>query len=223
MAAPRRPHPPASGRCRSFAVRRLGWVTTPSPFRGVMIIAYAEYISYKMTPVSEKGYRACSNTGTDRGRGLPGFLPPAWTSLVDSIQLLVHLWQQKASLSRLMVATQQVGEKMTWGLFNKEGLTWVWLAESGGYDLCQKLLWLILSYKLFSLKCNIEPTTESTVTVWPKEQLTNHPNIPTIQNPSYSNHVRIHAADNREPGCYDSSTLCRGCTHSLWVVIILRS
>jgi hypothetical protein len=135
-------------------------------------LQHIQSISYKMTHASEKDYRACSNTsfilsvawtastGADRGRGLPSFLPPAWTGLLDSIRLLVYLCQRKASLSRLMVATQQVGEKMTRGLFNKVVLTRVWLAESGGYDLCQKLLWLILSYKLFSLKRDIEPTTE---------------------------------------------------------------
>jgi hypothetical protein len=161
--------------------------------------------------------------GTDRGRGLPSFLPPARTGLLDSIRYLVHLWQRKACLSTLMVATQQVGEKMTWGLFNNEGLTRVRLAESCGYDLCQVLLWLILSYKLLSSKCDIEPTTESTTTVRPKEQLTNHPNIPTIPNPGYSNRVRIHAAHNHEHGYHDSSTLYRGCTHSPWVTIILGS
>jgi hypothetical protein len=29
-----------------------------------------------------------------------------------------------------------------------------------------------------------------------------------------TNHVRVHAALNREHGCYNSFTLCRGCTHS---------
>jgi hypothetical protein len=138
-----------------------------------MITEYSEYISYKFTPGSKKDYRACINTsfilsvawsattGADRGRGLPRFLHPSQTGLLDPIRLLVHLWQWKASLNRLMVATQQVGEKMTWGLFNKEGLTQVWLIESGGYDLCQKLLWLILSNMLYSSKRDIEPTTES--------------------------------------------------------------
>jgi hypothetical protein len=73
-----------------------------------------------------------------------------------------------------MVDTQQVEEKLTWELLNKEGLTSIWLAEGGACDLCQKLLWLILSYKLFS-KRDIEATTKSTVAVRPKEQLTNHP------------------------------------------------
>jgi hypothetical protein len=89
-----------------------------------MIIALSEYISYKMTPESEKDYRASNiiafilstagtaSTGDDRRRGMPSFLPLARTVLLDSI-LLDHLWLQKASWSRLMVATQQVGEKVT--------------------------------------------------------------------------------------------------------------
>jgi hypothetical protein len=120
-----------------------------------------------------------ATTDADWGRGLPSFLPLARTGLLDSIRLLDHLWQWKTSLSRLMIATHQVGEKMTWGLFNKEGLTWVWLVESGGYNIYQKLLSLILSYKLFSSKHNIEPTTKSTVVVWPKR--TDWPTIPTMQ------------------------------------------
>jgi hypothetical protein len=34
-------------------------------------------------------------------------------------------------------------------------------------------------------------------------------------------HVRYNAAHDREDGSYNSFTLCRGCTHSPWVVIIL--
>jgi hypothetical protein len=119
-----------------------------------------------MTPRSEKDYRGSSNTSfilsaawmastcARRGRGLPSFLPLAQTGLLDSNRLLVHLWQRKASLSRL-----------TWGLFHKEGLTWVWLAESGCYNLYEKLLWLILIHKLFSSERDIEPPTKSTMAV----------------------------------------------------------
>jgi hypothetical protein len=39
--------------------------------------------------------------------------------------------------------------------------------------------------------------------------------------PGSTNHVRVHAAHGREYGCYNSFTLCRGCTYSPWVVIIL--
>jgi hypothetical protein len=201
----------------------------------VTITVLLEYISFKMTPGSKNDYKASINTsfilsvawmgstGANRGRGLPTSLPLARTGHHDSIPLLDHLWQWKARLSRLLIPTQQVGEKMTWGLFHNEGLTWVWLAESGGYNLYQKLLWLIPSYKLFSLKCDIEPTTECIVIVQPKrttDQPTQHPNH---TNTGYSNHARIHAAHNCEHDYHDSSTLCKGCTHSPWVMIILGS
>jgi hypothetical protein len=37
----------------------------------------------------------------------------------------------------------------------------------------------------------------------------------------FTNHVRVHVAHDREHDCYNSFTLCRGCTCSPWVVIIL--
>jgi hypothetical protein len=37
-----------------------------------------------------------------------------------------------------------------------------------------------------------------------------------------TNHVRVHAAHDREQGYYSSFTLCRGYTHFPWVMIILR-
>jgi hypothetical protein len=42
-----------------------------------------------------------------------------------------------------------------------------------------------------------------------------HFDKPTKPNSSQvpSNHVRVHAAHDREHGCYNSFTLCRGCTH----------
>jgi hypothetical protein len=155
------------------------WPTVMVKQLNVTITVLSEYISYKITPGSEKDYRASSNTsfilsvawmastGTHHGRGMSSFLPLAQTGLLDSNWPLVYLWQQKASFSRLMVATQQVREKMTWGLFHKEGLTRVCLAERCGYNLYQKLLWLILSCKFFS-ECDIDPTIESTVAILPR-------------------------------------------------------
>jgi hypothetical protein len=52
-----------------------------------------------------------TSTGDDRGRGLLSFIPLARTGHRDCIWLLDHLWQQKQSVSRLTVATQQVGGK----------------------------------------------------------------------------------------------------------------
>jgi hypothetical protein len=37
-----------------------------------------------------------------------------------------------------------------------------------------------------------------------------------------TNHVSVHAAHDHERSCYNSFTLCRDCTHSPWVVIILE-
>jgi hypothetical protein len=63
-----------------------------------------------------------ASTGDDQGRGLPSFLPFSRTGLWDTI-LLHILWQQRASLSRLMVATQQVWESNDMGALDKERLT----------------------------------------------------------------------------------------------------
>jgi hypothetical protein len=85
-----------------------------------------------MTARSEIDYKASSitvfipsvtgtaSTGDDKMRGLPSFPLLARTGHRGSI-LLLHLWQQKASLSRLMVATQQVGENHGMGALDKEG------------------------------------------------------------------------------------------------------
>jgi hypothetical protein len=76
-----------------------------------------------MTPRSKEDYRARQHhniyyrRGLDglhrrcRGRGLPRFLPLVRTGLLDSIRLLDDLWQRRTSLSKLMVATQQVEGK----------------------------------------------------------------------------------------------------------------
>jgi hypothetical protein len=50
------------------------------------------------------------------------------------------------------------------------------------------------------------------------------PTNQTKANPSQvpSNHVRVPTAHDCEHGCYNSFTLCRGCTRYPWVVIILR-
>jgi hypothetical protein len=87
-----------------------------------------------------------ASTGAVQGRGLPRFLPLVRTVLLDSIRLLDDLWQQKASLSRLMVTTQQV-----------EGKDDMRAIQQAGLDM-----------GLTCRKRDIEPTTESTVTVGPK-------------------------------------------------------
>jgi hypothetical protein len=63
--------------------------------------------------------------------------------------------------------------------------------------------------------------------LWGGVDLTNQTNTTNqLRRPpthGLSNHVRIHAAHNREHGCQNSFTLCRGCTHFPWVVAILNS
>jgi hypothetical protein len=65
--------------------------------------------------------------------------------------------------------------------------------------------------------------------VWPTHNLIKptltQPNQRLIQNSSQvsTNYVRVHAAHDREHDCQDSFTLCKGCTHSPWVTIILGS
>jgi hypothetical protein len=39
--------------------------------------------------------------------------------------------------------------------------------------------------------------------------------------PGSTNHVRVHAAHDHEHDCYTHFTLCRGCTRSPWVMIII--
>jgi hypothetical protein len=52
--------------------------------------------------------------------------------------------------------------------------------------------------------------------IQPNQRLNHHPSQVS------TNHVRVHAAHDRERDCYNSFTLCRGCTCSPWVVIILE-
>jgi hypothetical protein len=118
-----------------------------------------------------------ASTGDDRGRGTPSFLPLAWTGRWDSI-LLLHIWNWKASLSRLVDATQQLGGKrwhdgylsrMARLKFDLEKVVVLSYSKSF-YDRCQKL---------FSSKCDIDHTTESTMVPRPKRPDWPKPNIPT--------------------------------------------
>jgi hypothetical protein len=193
-----------------------------------MITSFLEYISYKMAPGPKKDYKASSittfilsvawmaSTGTDQRRVLPSFLALAWTSLLGSIRLLYHLWQGKACLNRLMLATQQVGGEDNMRVVQQGRIDL-------GYSLCQKLLWLIIS-------SNASPRNATTNLPWSplwqfdlKEQIDQPSQHSNYTNPGYSNRMRIHAAHNSEQGCHDSSTTCRHCTQSPWVTIILGS
>jgi hypothetical protein len=87
--------------------------------------------SYKMTLRSERRLQSSSDGNLSVGvasivtiRGEVGLVFIFWLLLVLLIWLQ-NLNQSKVtiktSLSRLMVAMQQVGENMRWGLFNKDG------------------------------------------------------------------------------------------------------
>jgi hypothetical protein len=52
--------------------------------------------------------------------------------------------------------------------------------------------------------------------IQPNPRLNHHPSQVS------TNHVRVHAAHDRERDCYNSFTLYRGCTRSPWVRIILE-
>jgi hypothetical protein len=51
---------------------------------------------------------------------------------------------------------------------------------------------------------------------------TTQPRLNQIPSQVSTNHMRVHAAHDCEHGCYNSFTLCRGCTRSPWVMIIPR-
>jgi hypothetical protein len=127
----------------------------------------------------------------------------------------------QARLSRLMVATQQVWEiNVTWRF--KQG--WLtrrfWLAASSGYILPKASRYLS---KLQSFQNRTSITPQSPLQ---RVDLTNGLTILDSVNqtkpiPGSTNHMRVHAAHDREHDCHNSFTLCRGCTRSPWVVIIL--
>jgi hypothetical protein len=125
----------------------------------------------------------------------------------------------KARLSRLMVATQQVWEKHAMTVLSKDGWLGHWLAKSSGYDYTKASRYLS---KLQHLKSKTSITPQSPI--W-RIDLTNKTNQAQLYqpNPSSTNYVRVHTAHDHEHGCYNSFTLCRGCTHSPWVAIILDS
>jgi hypothetical protein len=62
-----------------------------------------------------------------------------------------------------------------------------------------------------SQKLDIDHFTKSTAEDRPSQR--NQPNQ-TKPTQVSTNHVRVHAAHNREHDCYNNFILCRGCTHS---------
>jgi hypothetical protein len=113
-------------------------------------------------------------------------------------------------LSRLMVATRKYEEiydmqasrrKATW--FNMQKLV-VNIYALG-----------ILVLRLQHLLKVLTSIASQSLTVTDPQPNKIHFNKPTKPNPSQvpSNHVRVHATHDCEHGCYNSFTLCTGCTH----------
>jgi hypothetical protein len=94
-----------------------------------------------------------------------------------------------------------------------------WLTKSSDYDYTKACRYLS---KLQYLESKTSITPQSPLR---RIDLTNKTNRAQLYqpNPGFTNHVRVHAAHDHEHGYYNSFTLCRGCTHSPWVAIILDS
>jgi hypothetical protein len=69
--------------------------------------------------------------------------------------------------------------------------------------------------KLLNILTSITSWSHTVTDPQPNEIHFDKPTNQTKPNPSLvpTNHVRVHAAHDREHGCYNSFTLCRGCTH----------
>jgi hypothetical protein len=61
-----------------------------------------------------------------------------------------------------------------------------------------------------------DPQPNNPSSIQPNPRLNHYPSQVS------TNHVRVHAAYDRERGCCNSFTFCKGCTRSLWVMIILE-
>jgi hypothetical protein len=93
-------------------------------------------------------------------------------------------------------------------------------------DIVTKNIQLQLDNTATNIQLQLDnTTTESPApTRWFDQDIpspTRNLNNRTIPEPTKipTNNVRVHAAHDREHGCYNSFTLYRGCTHSPWVVI----
>jgi hypothetical protein len=108
--------------------------------------------------------------------------------------------------------------KLWHGGLRQGRLTMVWLAESGCCILCQAVTTKAKSSSPRHVTSNIPQSP-----LWYLDLRLTDSQHSNHTNPGYSNRVRVHAAHDNEHSCHDSSTLCRGCTHSPWVMIILDS
>jgi hypothetical protein len=74
---------------------------------------------------------------------------------------------------------------------------------------------VLRSQHLLKILTSITSRSHTVTDPKPNEIQFDQPTNQTKPNPSQipTNHVRVHAAHDREHGCYNSFTLCRGCTH----------
>jgi hypothetical protein len=138
---------------------------------------------------------------------------------LPDFHLQIHLNNDVGKLSRLMVATRKYKEiydmqasrrKATW--FNMQKLV------VSNYALGMLVL---SSQHLLKVLTSIASQSLTVIDPQPNKIHFDQPTKPN-QSQVPTNHVRVHAAHDHEHGCYNSFTLCRGCTHSPRVMIILR-
>jgi hypothetical protein len=116
-----------------------------------------------------------------------------------------------------------MGESVTWRLIQRKARPW--------FDSQKAVVKLCLNQSSKQVT-NSSPQELSSIASWSLTVTDSQPNkthFDTTQprlnkNPSQisTNHVRVHTAHDHEHSCYNSFTLCRGCTRSPWVMIILE-
>jgi hypothetical protein len=102
-------------------------------------------------------------------------------------------------------------------VLSKDGWLGGWFTESSGYKYTKASRYLS---KLQHLKNKTSITPQNPLRRIDLTKKTNQAKLHQ-PNPVSTIHVRVHAARDREHGCNNSFTFCRGCTHSPWVAITL--
>jgi hypothetical protein len=106
-----------------------------------------------------------------------------------------------------MVATHKYKETMTCRLAEGRPDS-VLYTEDSGYQLRLKYTSILELASIASQSLTVtdpQPNKIPLRYIPTQNMIITHPNVST-------NHVRVHAAHDREHGCYNSFTLCRGCT-----------
>jgi hypothetical protein len=102
---------------------------------------------------------------------------------------------------------------------SKEGQTRFYLQKTVVNNYALSIL--VIRQQTHLLKITILIVPRSLTMIDPQPSKAHFNTTQPIPIPGFTNHVRVHAAHDREHGCHNSFTLCRGCTCSPWVVIIL--